>query len=225
MTSLAILYSEKYELEQNLLNYDLEARFYPQMVFFMKDNPYGFIYSYQLGVKKKKYCMFYDLSKRECKIYPIRPAVCRSYPLGCNAFEGMTLLPEASCTGVKEMLHQVDPTIEDGELGYYPISQEQMASAFPNEFFLRVNILNFIIWEVSIILDHLGTIFLGEKNVTPSRVSNYTLLNFQEFLSWAKHNITEKQQNSKIRRFSQEFDFGKQHFEQELANLVMRSKP
>lgn len=55
-TSVTILYNEKYELEQNLLNYDLKARFYPETVFFMKDYPYGFIYSYQLGVKKKKYC-------------------------------------------------------------------------------------------------------------------------------------------------------------------------
>lgn len=32
--SLTILNNEKYELEKNLLNYDLQARFYPCTVFF-----------------------------------------------------------------------------------------------------------------------------------------------------------------------------------------------
>jgi len=204
-TSVTILYNEKYELEQNLLNYDLKARFYPETVFFMKDYPYGFIYSYQLGVKKKKYCMFYDLSKRECKIYPIRPAVCRSDPLGCNAFKGLNLLPEATCMGVIEMLHHVDSSIQEGELVYYPTSQNQMASAFPNEFFLHANIISFSRWELRLILDNLGSMFLDKKDVTPSRVNNYTLLNFHEFLGWARNKITEKHQRLKIQRFSQGF--------------------
>jgi len=222
--SVTILYNEKYELEQNLLNYGLKARFYPETVFFMKDYPYGFVYSYQLGVIKKKYCMFYDLSKRECKIYPIRPIICRSYPLGCNAFKGLNLLPEATCTGVIEMINHVDPYVKKGELVYYPFSQDQMASAFSIEFFLRANIINFTRWELKMILDKLGSMFLDEKNVTPSRVNNYTLLNFHEFLGWAKDKITEKHQRLKIQQFTQIFELGKQHFAQQLANLVSKHK-
>lgn len=223
-TSLTILYNEKYELEQNLLHYDLKARFYPEMVFFMKDYPYGFVYSYQLGVKKKKYCMFYDLSKRECKIYPIRPVICRSYPLGCNAFEGSNLLPEATCTGVKNMIHQIDPGVIEGELVYYPSSQDQMNSAFPAEFFLRANIINFSKWELRIILENLGSMFLKDKDVIPSKMKDYTLLNFKEFLSWAKVKINNKHQTLKIQRFSQNLDAGKRYFVQQLANGVKKHK-
>ena len=221
-TSLTILYNEKLDLELRLINYDLPARFYPELVFFMKDYPYGFVYSYQLGVKKKKYCILYDLSKRECKVYPVRPVICRTYPLGCNAFEGSNLLPEATCTGVIEMVHQVDPSIREGELVYYPSSQEQMTSAFRIEFFLGTNIIGFSRWELKIILDNLGSMFLEDKEVTPSRVSDYTILNFREFLSWAKVKITEKHQKLKIQRFSQNLEFGKQHFAQQLASSVKK---
>ncbi len=223
-TSLTILYNEKYELKQNLLKFDLQARFYPEMVFFMKDYPYGFEYSYQLGVKKKKYCLFYDLSKRECKVYPVRPIICRTYPLGCNAFEGSNLLPEATCTGVKEMINQVDPYIKEGELVYYPFSQNQMASVFRSEFFLGANIIGFTRWELKIILDNLGSMFLDDKSVTPSRVSDYTLLNFQEFLGWAKVKITDKHQKLTIQLFSQNLELGKQHFAEQLVNLVSKKK-
>ena len=223
-TSLIILYNEKYELAHNLLEYGFQGRYYPETVFFMKDYPYAFIYSYQLGVKKKKYCMFYDLSKRECKIYSIRPVICRSYPLGCNAFEGSNLLPEATCTGVIEMIHQVDPSVIEGELVYYPSSQDQMASVFLTEFFLQANIMNFSRWELKIILENLGSMFLKDKDVIPSRVKDYTLLNFREFHEWAKNKITNKQQKLMIQRFSQNMDSGKQYFAQQLANSVKKHK-
>ena len=223
-TSLTILHNEKYELKQNLLKIDLHARFYPEIVFFMEKYPYGFIYSYQLGVKKNKYCMFYDLSKRECKIYPIRPAVCRTYPLGRNSFDGSNILPEATCTGVIEMINQIDPYIKEGELVYYPSSEDQMASAFPIEFFLGTNFISFSRWELTIILENLGSIFLKDKEVMPSRVKDYTLLNFREFLGWAKNNITNKQQKLMMQRFSQNLDFGKQQFAQQLASSVKRHK-
>lgn len=168
--------------------------------------------------------MFYDLSKRECKIYPVRPVICRSYPLGRNSLDGSNLLPEATCTGVIEMINSVDPYFKEGELVYFPFSQEQMASVFPVGFLLLTNIIRFNKWELRIILENLGSMFLDEKEVTPSRVKDYTLLNFHEFLGWAKVKITEKHQKLMIQQFTQIFEFGKQHFAQQLANLVSKNK-
>lgn len=223
-SSLVILYNEKFELEQNLINYDLQARFYPQVVFFMKDYPVGFIYSYQLGVKKKKYCMFYDLSKLECKIYPIRPMICRVYPLGPNSFNGLNFLPEGTCLGATEMIRLVDSSFKEGELVYFPTSQKQMSSAYPVEFFLLTNVMNFNSWELEIILENLGSMFNLEKSMTASRVEEYTLLNFRDFIGWTRKNITNKQQKLMVQQFSQKLEFGKQHFAQQLATMFSKRK-
>lgn len=220
-TSLAILYNEKYELEKNLRSYGLQARIYPAIVFFMKDYPYGFIYNYQLGVNKKNSCMFYDPSKRECEIYPIRPLVCRTYPLGCNALSGMNLLPEATCMGVEKMLSQVDPFIKVGDPVYYPDSQRQMSLVFPEEFYIHANTLNFNKWEIETIVNNLGSMFLAGVEVTPPRVSNYALLNFREFIGWAKHRITKKYEKLKVQRFSQELEYGKQSFTRSLVSNML----
>ena len=84
-TSVSISYTEVPELKKNLYNqYILELDIHPGDVFFMKDFSIGFIFDYQLEVKKKKYCRYYDIRERVCTIHPIRPTACRAYPFTVN---------------------------------------------------------------------------------------------------------------------------------------------
>ena len=65
--SVAIPYTELPKLKIDIRQqYNLDLRVHPQDVCFMKDFRVGFIYMYQMGVKKKKYCMFYE---KKVKLY------------------------------------------------------------------------------------------------------------------------------------------------------------
>ncbi len=113
--SVSILYTEIPELKKNLSNnYNLELQVHPEFVFFMRDVKVGFIYQYQLGVKKKKFCRYYDIRKRECKIYPIRPSICRSYPLALNLNDTTFPTIEPTCTGITNEVKKQFPNLKDG---------------------------------------------------------------------------------------------------------------
>ncbi len=76
-------------------------------------------------------------------------------------------------------------------------------------------------WELETIMHNLGSMFLADTEVTPPRVSNYTLLNFREFLGWAKSRITKKYEKLKVHRFSQELEYGKHSFAQNIVTNMM----
>ncbi len=59
--SVSIPFSEIPELKKNLSNhYNLGLQVHPEFVLFMRNIQVGFIFQYQLGVKKKKYCRYYN---------------------------------------------------------------------------------------------------------------------------------------------------------------------
>ena len=114
--SATIPFSEIPELRKNLFNnYNVELRVLPEFVLFMRDINVGFVYQYKLGVKKKKFCYYYDIRKRECKIYPIRPSTCRSYPLTLNMNNPTFPTIEPTCTGITNEIKKQFPNMKEGE--------------------------------------------------------------------------------------------------------------
>jgi len=106
-TSLIVNYQEKHKIEKYLKNSsNLEFKIYPMEAFFMKDFPIGFIYEYQLGIKEKKYCFYYDIENKKCKIYPYRPAVCKYFPL--KASQKPNKMPEIAtkCHSIKQFVEK-----------------------------------------------------------------------------------------------------------------------
>ncbi len=114
-TSVSIHYIEVNELKKDLYNqYNLELDVHPGEVFFMKDYSKGFIFEYHLGVKKKKYCRYYDIRKRVCKIHPIRPTACRSYSLTVNLNNPTFPTIEGTCMEILEEVKKQFPNMRKG---------------------------------------------------------------------------------------------------------------
>ena len=189
--SVSIPFSEIPELKKNLSNeYNLELQVHPEFVLFMRDIKVGFIYQYQLGVKKKKYCRYYDIRKRECKIYPIRPSTCRSYPLSLNINNPTFPTIEPTCTGISNELKKQFPNMKEGEA--YNFSSDGLINAFFYEFLLFQITNEFLVSQLHLILSNLDFIFLEPDIITPQKVEGYKLLDFSQFFEWAKDRIKEK---------------------------------
>lgn len=191
-TSVTVHYLEKPRIESAIKErFNLKPKFFPFRVLFLRDFPIGFIYDYQLGVKKKKYCMFYDLKKRNCKIYPVRPTVCRSFPLKINPFDDEKPIINLNCTAIETELKKYVPNIEKLENIFFNNPEESMISIFTNEY---KNFKKLVYWNkrIPIFFKIMKPIFLALDIVTPDRVKNYELDDMGNFLNWAKQNLDEK---------------------------------
>ncbi len=189
--SLTIPFFEIPELKKNLSNkYNLELQVHPEFVFFMRDFQVGFIYQYQLGVKKKKYCRYYDIRKRQCKIYPVRPSVCRSYPLALNINNSTFPTIDTSCTGITNEIKKQFPNMKEG--GTYNFNIEGLIKAFLHEFLIYQITHEYLVSQLQIILSNLALIFLDPDIITPQKVEGYKLLDFSQFFEWTKDYFKEK---------------------------------
>ena len=156
----------------------------------MRDFQVGFICQYQLGVKKKKYCRYYDIRKRECKIYPIRPSTCRSYPLTFNINNSTFPTIEPICTGITNEVKKQFPNREDGVT--YNINNADLINTFFQEFLIYQIIHEFLVSHLQILLSNLSFIFFDPKMISPQKVEGYQLLDFSQFFEWTKDYIKEK---------------------------------
>lgn len=191
--SVAIPYTELPTLKRNIhLQYNLDLRVHPQEAFFMKDFRVGFIYMYQMGVKKKKFCMFYDIHQRKCKIYSARPSACRSYPLIFNPDNISLPTIEWACTGIENEIRRQFPAMKDGQV--FEIDNIELASSFLDEFLLFILNNEFMLSLAHLIVSNLEFLFL-DKEITPEKINNYELKDFSQFFTWAQLHI----KNQKIR--------------------------
>lgn len=205
LTSLTIPYTEVPELKRNLKrHYNLELDIHPQHVFFMKDFSVGFIFQYQVGVKKKKCCRYYDVQNRICKIYPIRPSTCREYPLAVNPSNLTFPSIEATCTGlIREVMRQ-HSDYKDGEP--YHFNTLDIFNAFLTES-LTFQMMHFYrVSQLEIITLDLGDLFLDYESITPKRIEKYKLLDFDEFFKWATTNVKERKSLQAIKEAKQKFE-------------------
>ncbi|KKM85854.1 hypothetical protein LCGC14_1284870 [marine sediment metagenome] len=189
--SVSVFFTEIPDLEKNLKEkYNLELKVHPAYVLFLKDFQVGFIYQYQVGVKKKKYCQYYDMRKRVCKIYPIRPSTCRSYPLTINTSNLTFPSIEPICTGIMNGINNQIPNMREGD--FFNFSQAGLIKAFFQEFLIFQVTCEFLMSQLNIILSHLDFLFFDPSELKPQKVEGYKLLDFSEFFKWSKYNIKEK---------------------------------
>jgi len=186
--SVAIPYTELPKLKINIRQqYNLDLRVHPQGVFFMKDFPVGFIYLYQMGVKKKKYCMFYDIRQRKCKIYSVRPSTCRSFPLIFNPRNISFPSIEWACTEIENEVRKQFPTMKDKQV--FQLDNIELARTFLDEFMI-FNLHNeFMISLAHLIFSNLGFLFLDTESITSERINSYELRDFYQFFTWGHVNI------------------------------------
>ena len=205
LSSVSILYTEIPELRENLYNhYKMELDIHPQHVFFMKEFPIGFIFQYQLGVKKKKYCRYYDIQKRICKIYPIRPSTCREYPLSMNPNNLTFPSIELTCTGIIKEIKKQFPDLKEGEPSHF--NSLDIFGVFLTEA-LTYQMMHFYrVSQLEILKLDLGDLFLDSREITPQRIESHELVDFGEFFTWAFNNITNKKNLEAVRGAKHKFE-------------------
>ena len=189
--SVAVFYTEIPELKINLKEkYNLELKVHPAYVLFLKDFQVGFIYQYQIGVKKKKFCRYYNIRKRMCKIYPIRPSTCRSYPLIFNTSDPTFPSIESICTGINNEIKKQIPNMREGEL--IDFSKVGLIQAFFQEFLIFHVTCEFLFSQLNTILSHLDFLFFDPSLIKSQKVEGYTLFDFSQFFKWTEDHIKEK---------------------------------
>lgn len=198
-TSVSVHFLEKPPLERKIQEeFNLNSRFYPQIVFFLKDFPIGFINSYQIGVKKKKFCMFYDLKERKCKIYSIRPAVCRYFPLH-PSYDDLTVpRMKLLCKALLNELNNQFSTVKIEEFTGEG-AENAIKTSFPLEYLVFKNTT--AIWaQIDFCyLKHLKHIFIDPEKITPEEIKGYQLRDFRDLINWALLNLEKPEDRQKVR--------------------------
>jgi len=201
-TSVTIPFTEVPELKKNLSNhFNLELRLYPQYVLFLKEYQVGFIYNYQLGVKKKKFCRYYDIANRLCKIHSIRPSTCRAYPLTLNLDNTAFPTIEGTCTAVNEEIKRQFPSMKAGEC--FRFNNSGLIQAFFSEFLIYQITHEFLISQLRIIMSNLDFLF-NTDTITSEIAGKYKLLDFSEFFDWCYTHIKDKGVLGKVYRAKSE---------------------
>ncbi len=190
-TSVSISYTEVPELKKNLYNqYNLELNIHPGDVFFMKDFSIGFIFDYQLGVKKKKYCRYYDIRERVCKIHPIRPTACRVYPLTVNLSNRTFPIIEGACTGILEEVNKQFPNMPKGS--GYQVNNFEVIQAFLCEYLTYQVTFDYLISQIRLVMSNLGFLFLDSHMIRPETIETYELIDFSQFFKWIITHIKDQ---------------------------------
>jgi len=175
-------------------------------VMFLKDFPVGFIYNYQLGVKKKKFCHYYNIEKRICKIYEKRPAICKYYPLNFSYNNFRIPRVNDNCTVIKRHLKKKIPTLKEGQKFEQRIEYNDLISAFPIEYeiFLKTRFEWFI--KVSYITKLFDYLIIPPNKVYPGLIKSYTLIDMSKFFNWAKENLKKPKDLSILRVMKENYN-------------------
>lgn len=202
-TSITVNYNEKPQLEKNLKQkYNLSPRLYPYLVFFLKDFPFGFIYEYQIGVKKNKFCMFYNINTRKCKIFPIRPAVCKYHPLVFNPDKLKIPKFEVECTAILNNL--LKKNLKEGDKFKLEYPDNLIKSAFPLEYEIFLNTRYYWFCKHAFLMESLCSLFIYSEEITPKLVKDYKLLDFNNFIKWGNKNLINTKFALNFKKYKQE---------------------
>ncbi len=133
-TSVVVNYHEKPEIEKYIdNNTKFKVKIIPMEVFFMKNFKIGFIYEYQMAVKNKQYCYYYDKENKRCQIYSHRPAVCKYYPLLLTNRNFHIPKPNADCILIKNYI-EIQYNVRLKEKIRFNLKYEHLKKSFPMEY-------------------------------------------------------------------------------------------
>lgn len=202
-TSVIVHYKEKPGIEKYIIsNTNLKPKFMPMHLLFLRDYPIGFIYEYQLGVKKNRFCHYYYNKNRKCKIYEKRPAVCSYYPLRFS--ENNPRMPgvNLNCSDIKKEL----PNLKKGDIVIQKFEYNDLLLAFPREYkvFLKTRFDWFV--KVSYIFYAFKHLFIPPNEVHPNQIRDYRLVDMSEFFTWASKNLKTSRDRSILREVKEKYN-------------------
>ena len=209
--SMDIPYFEIPKLKVHLLSLEKENPIvHPLDVFFLKEKSVGFIFGYQLAVKNDKMCYFYDSANKRCEIYQDRPNSCRYYPLSYNPENLSKPIPHGICQAFMDEIARKCPSIQEGTSLRF--SNFDIAESFKNEFKIYLDIIYYLLAQRSLFFKYFKSSILNIKNVKPTKVNHYKLLDFSEFFSWASKHLYGNTDQIKLRMLMMELEELKKHF-------------
>lgn len=165
-------------------------------VLFLKDYPIGFIYDYQLGVKKNKFCHYYDTKNRKCKIYEKKPAVCSYYPLMFSDNNPRIPGVNFSCTIIKEELEKKFPDLREGDPIAQNIEYDDLLLTLPREYKIFLNSRFDWFVKISYIFNKFNHLFIPSNEVHPNQILDYNLVDMSEFFTWASKELENPKDRS-----------------------------
>ncbi len=170
-TSIPVHYSEAIHLYQKKNQW--QGRFpklFPLLVLYLRDNPIGYIFYYQIEAMANSSCSFYDKSNKGCMIYEDRPAVCRFYPLMLNINNPEVPNVLLNCKITKKY-----------ETFFSTWDKSQMQSFFGETYESLVS--SILKWQTEYqeILEKYSHLFLEEIEVNPQKIAPYKYRNFLNF--------------------------------------------
>jgi len=206
-TSIIVHYLEKSDIENTIKNkYSFQLKFHPYNVFFLKEHKVGFIYDYQIGVKKNKFCHYYNRNERKCKIYSIRPAICRYYPLTLNLENLKNPRPDKLCPLIQKKIDEDCPKIQYGDLLIYDTSEDILQEAFPEEYKIFMKTRFYWFQSIEYIFSMFQDFILSPAILTPKLVENYTLKDMSQFFDWCETNLKVRQKLNLLKNVKRKYN-------------------
>ena len=190
-TSAIVNYHERPEIERfidNNTNFNVNIK--PMETFFMKDFKIGFIYEYQMGVKDKQHCYYYDKENRRCHIYSHRPAVCKYYPFQIANQNFHIPKPSTDCLLIMNFVKNQYNAKQKENISFN-LEYDHLKKAFPMEYkiFLKTRAGWFI--QNQYIQRKFEDLLIPPTELSPKRVKEYKIRDMKYFFEWAKVNFKD----------------------------------
>ena len=206
-TSVIVHYKEKPGIENYIIsNTNLKPKFIPMHILFLRDYPIGFIYEYQLGVKKNRFCHYYNKKNQKCKIYEKRPAVCSYHPLIFSENDPRVPNVNHSCSVIEKELKKKIPNLKKGDPIIQKLEYDDLLLAFPSEYkvFLKTRFDWFV--KASYIFNAFNNLFILTNKIRPNQIEDYKLVDMSEFFTWASKNLKTTRDRSILREVKENYN-------------------
>ncbi|KKN32370.1 hypothetical protein LCGC14_0814480 [marine sediment metagenome] len=197
--STILTWFEKSIIEKKIKQeYGIVAKIHPSKVFFLRNQPIGFVFLYQLDCRKTGVCSFFNLKKKICNIYKARPLICRMYPLSVQY--SILGFPSVNpyCNVIDKMLKEHNPDVDFDSLNLVSINFQQEENTSKNYFKSQFEIVYKYIPRVKgelLALDKTPPLFFNDdelKKISPNKINSYKLYDFSYFVPWCEKNLNTK---------------------------------
>ena len=194
--STLLTWFEKPIFERKLKQiYGITTKTHPSMVYFLRNQPIGFILLYQLESNKTGVCSFFNLKKKLCNIYKARPLICRMYPLSVQY--SILGFPSVNpyCNIIDKMLKEYNPDVDFDSLEKVSLNFQQDENTSKNYFKSQFEIVNKYLPRVKLellALDKTTHLFLNDdelKIIPPNKIYSYKLYDFKYFIPWCEKKL------------------------------------
>jgi len=215
--STLLTWFEKPKLEKNLKEiYGIMAKIHPSRVFFLRNQPIGFILLYQIECNKTGVCTFFNSKNKLCNIYKARPLICRMYPLSIQY--SILGVPSVNpyCSVLDKKLREQNSDVDFDVLEKITIDFQQEENTPKNYFKSQFEIVYKYIPRVKgelLALDKTTPLFLNDdelKRIPPNKIRSYKLYDFKYFVPWCEKNLQTKKDYELFNNYKEMKNLSKQ---------------